>query len=297
MTPGVGIRYAYTSVSTSVLGKVAGALGLAAARSTGAQKDALVAAAKDWYAQALATNRLIRPQGPFVEDFYPDDDIPDDLAFAATGLYRATGDLAYATAADKALSAGDDDDQFYSGVTVGTVGPLAAADLCGGLGAPSATPGTFTTAACFGVAKVVAAARARMAQTAFATPGIVTFGWVQDNSGAGAIAAAGQRAGIEPNGRKVAAAARDYLLGRNPYGASFVVGPERNEAHNPHHPAYLKGSPRSAARRRGRRRDRDARERRRRGPEARARPGPALRLGRASSTRIGARTTSPRRSG
>lgn len=242
-TPGVGIRYAYTSTSTNVLGKVAGALGLAAARSEGAARDVLIAAAKEWYAQALATGRLISPLGRFVENFYPDEDIQDDLAFAAAGLYRATGDAAYARAADAALSAGDDD-QFYSGVTVGTVAPLVAADLCGGFGAPSATPGTVTGAACRGVAKVVAAARDRARQTAFATPGIVTFGWVQDNSGAGAIAAAAQRAGIDPNGRKVAAAARDYLLGRNPYGASFVVGPVSFEAHNAHHPAYLKGSPR-----------------------------------------------------
>ena len=274
-TPGVGIRYAYTSTSTSVLGEVAGALGLAAARSEGAQKAALIAAAKDWFAQALATNKLIPLQGPFLADFYPDPDIQDDLAFAATGLYRATGDLAYATAADAALSAGNDD-QFYSGVTVGTVGPLAAADLCGGLGAPSPTPGTFTTAACFGVAKVVAAARARMAQTAFATPGIVTFGWVQDNAGAGAIAAAAQRAGVEPQrpqGRHRGA--------RLPPGAQRVrrlvrrrIGRERGAQPPP--PGLPEGLAAQAARRRGRRRDRAAQRRHGRGPEARSRPDAAL---------------------
>ena len=243
-TPGVGIRYAYTSVSTSVLGEVAGALALVAARSEGALKDLLVAAAKDWFAQAVATNRLIVPGGPLVEDFYPDPDIGDDLAFAAAGLYRATGDVAYAAAAGAALAAGSDD-QYYSGVTVGTVAPLVAADLCGGFGAPPAADEPARRTGCEGIRKVAGAARERMAETAFATPGIVTFGWVQDNSGAGAVAAAAQRAGVDPAGRKVADAARDYLLGRNPYGASFVVGPASFEAHDPHHPAYLKGSART----------------------------------------------------
>jgi hypothetical protein len=33
------------------------------------------------------------------------------------------------------------------------------------------------------------------------------------------------------------------MVGRNQWGASFIVGPAANEARSPHHPGYLKGAP------------------------------------------------------
>ena len=56
-------------------------------------------------------------------------------------------------------------------------------------------------------------------------PGYFTWGTTATNGGGGALAAlataAPERAA---DGCAVAAGARDYLLGRNPFGASFVVG-------------------------------------------------------------------------
>jgi len=86
------------------------------------------------------------------------------------------------------------------------------------------------------------AAAERAARTAFGTPG-PSFGSVQDLGGSGAMAAVAERSAGVGGGRRIGAAARDYLLGRNPWGASFVVGRGPGEARNPHHPAYLKGPP------------------------------------------------------
>ena len=239
---GVGVRYAYPSTSSNVAGSVAAALALTAARSAGARRDELVGAARDWYEAARATNALVPIDDPNVGDYYPDDIFTDDLAFAALELYRVTGDAGLLAAADQYFRSGDDDPQLYAGTTPGSVGPVVAADLCGGLGA--ATPaGSARRAGCQGLRKVVSAARERARASAFGSPGIFTFGWVQDNGGTGAVAAAAQRARVAPDGLRIAAGARDYALGRNPWGASFVVGPGRNEARSPHHAAYLKGRP------------------------------------------------------
>ena len=89
----------------------------------------------------------------------------------------------------------------------------------------------------------MSAAKERARSQAFASPGIFTFGWVQDNGGTGAVLAAAKRTGVASDGVKLAAGARDYLLGRNPWGRSFVVGPASYEAKHPHHSAYLKGKP------------------------------------------------------
>lgn len=88
-----------------------------------------------------------------------------------------------------------------------------------------------------GCAKLREAAQAAADQagtTAFGTPG--PFGWGQTalSNGAGAIAALGGRAGV-------AAGARDWLLGRNPWGASFVVGYGPGAALHPHHWASVAG--------------------------------------------------------
>ncbi len=238
---GVGVRYAYTSDSANVLAEVAGALALVAQRSPSV-RDALVATAKEWYAAAVAAGRITKIDSPFIEDFYPDDFASDDLAFAATELYRATGEDQYAVQAGAALQRGGDD-QFYSGTNTGTVGPLIAAEMCGALGAPALPDQTARQVACDGLQKAAQVTHDRMARSAFATPGDVTFGWVQDNNGGGIAGLLAAKQGLDPTGRRTAAAARDYLLGRNPWGRSFIVGPGANEAKNPHHAAYRVGAP------------------------------------------------------
>lgn len=240
--PGVGVRFAYPTTSANVLGSVAGALALAAARSGGAERAQLIAAAREWYAAGKASDALVPIQDPNISDFYPDNIFTDDMAFAALQLHRATGDPVLLTEALAYFARGDDDRQFFSGTVVGAIGPIVAADLCGLLGAPPPSDAA-RQAGCAGVRKVVGAGRDRARESAFGTPGIVTFGWATDNGGAGAIAAAAGAGRVVPDGRAIGAGARDYLLGRNPWGASFLVGPGASDAKSPHSPVYLKGPP------------------------------------------------------
>ncbi|MEA2126914.1 MAG: endoglucanase, partial [Solirubrobacteraceae bacterium] len=201
-----------------------------------------IPAAKQWYAQALKTDAKVDITGPHLSDFYPEDSYHDDLAFAATELYRATGEQKYLDDAGEQLRAGVED-ELYGGITVGAPRPLVAADLCGGLGAPAVPDADILQLACDDVGKTMDAIRERATARAFGSPGIYTFGFIQDNNAAGAFAAAAQRAGQATDGRRMAAAARDYLFGRNQWGHSFVVGPKGFESHNPHHSAYLLGTP------------------------------------------------------
>jgi hypothetical protein len=240
---GVGIRYAYPTVSTEVLGEAAAGLAWAAADTTGPARDVFLAAAREWYEQARATNAKIRPTDPNLSDFYPDSYIHDDLAFAADALWRATGEARYLDEAAEQIRAGDVN-ELYGGIVVGAPRPLVGADLCGGLGRPAAPDPAIRELACHDVQVELADIRNLTARTAFGSPGIFTFGWIQDNGGRGVAAAAAARAGQAPDGLRIAAGARDYMLGRNPWGLSFVVGPAAVEAHDPHHSAYLKGSPR-----------------------------------------------------
>ncbi len=66
-------------------------------------------------------------------------------------------------------------------------------------------------------------------------PGFFTWGTTATNGGSGALAAL---ATVAPNGLAdgcaVAAGARDYLLGRNPFGRSLVVGYGPRAARHPH---------------------------------------------------------------
>lgn len=225
-------RIAYPSVSSTILGEAAAALALAG------QVDA----ARQWYERARQTDAEVEIDDPNVPDFYPEDFHKDDLAFAATALWRATGEARYLEEAGEYLRTGDEN-ELYSGIVVGNPRPLVAADLCGGLGAPAAPVEAIRTRACDDVAKTMDAIRSRAAERAFGSPGIHTFGWVQDNNAAGVLAAAAERAGVADDGFELAAAARDYLRGRNQWGRSFVVGTRPYEAHQPHHPAFLKGSP------------------------------------------------------
>ena len=230
--PGIGVRIAYPSVSSTILGDTAAALALAGE----------VDAAKQWYDQAVATGREVEWNDPNLSDFYPDDFFHDDLAFGADALWRATGDPQYLQQAGAQLRAGSQD-ELYGGVVVGAPRPLVAADLCGGLGAPAAPDPAIRRLACDDLRKVLDALRDRAGQRAFGSPGIYTFGFIQDNDAAGAVAAAAYRAGVAKDGLRIAAAARDYLRGRNQWGRSFVVGPQPFAAHHPHHSAYLKGDP------------------------------------------------------
>jgi len=72
-------------------------------------------------------------------------------------------------------------------------------------------------------------------------PGFFGWGTTAQNGASGALAGlAGCASGLA-GGRATAAGARDYLLGRNPFGRSFVVGYGPGAPRHPHHWASVFG--------------------------------------------------------
>jgi hypothetical protein len=234
--PGQGVRPAYPSTGAPAAGLAAAGLALAADRSSGAARDQLLAGARDWYAAGRANMGPVGAPG----GFYDDQTGADNMAVGAAALWRATGEAAFQADAGTFLGGS----QFQSGVDSFEVAGLAAADLCGVMGARPASDPSVRRLACNGLRQAARAARERYRTTAFGSPGAFSFGWVQDNGGSGTMAALAARAKLLKGGRTIGAGARDYLLGRNPWGQSFVVGASRREAGAPHHSAYLKGNPR-----------------------------------------------------
>jgi hypothetical protein len=233
--PGIAQRLAFPSTGSNHAGLAAAALALAARRSSGARRTELLGQARAWYDAGKAAAATSPPLGGFAYDMPWE----DHMAVGAAYLYRATGDRALLADAVGYLRRSE----LTAGLTSFDVAPLAAAELCGGLAAPAVTSAPARAVACGGLRTAAGAAFERARATAFASPGPFAFGFANDNGGSGAVAAAAARAGVARRGRAVAAGARDYLLGRNPWGASFLVGPRSREAHHPHHPAFLKGSP------------------------------------------------------
>ena len=131
------------------------------------------------------------------------------------------------------------------------VAGLAAADLCGVLGAPPAGDAGVRSTACDGLRQAARAARDRYRTTAFASPGAFSFGWVQDNGGSGAMAALAAKAGLLRGGRAVGAGARDYLLGRNPWGQRLRGRPLAAGGGRAPPLRLPEGQPAQAAQRRG----------------------------------------------
>jgi hypothetical protein len=218
---GIGTRQAYPATGGDLAGKAASALAMAAQRATGDARDALVAQAREWYAMGQAANAPAKLAG----DFYTSTSFVDDLAAGATELYRATGEQPYLDQAKSYLAQADKDSAFGWD----EFGGFAAADMCGLLGAP-----TLDTGACAVINDVGAAAIARARRDAFGIP--ADFGWgVMASSATGGIAA------LLAGRSDIAAGARDYLLGRNPWGASFIVGYGPRSPRHPHHWASVFG--------------------------------------------------------
>ena len=113
------------------------------------------------------------------------------------------------------------------------------AEVCGAFGgdvAPfSATrPGSV---ACGRLAENGRIASRQAASNAFGMPGYFSWGTTAQNGAAGALAALSTAApsGGPRDGCRVAAGARDYMLGSNPFGASLIVGYGPNAPVHPHH--------------------------------------------------------------
>jgi endoglucanase len=214
---GIAHRLAYHwggGVGGDIGGKVAAALAFAAAKSP-TESPALVQAATEWYeagrAAAQATPALRHAGG-----FYVIGRWRDSLAAGAAALYRATGNPTYLQQADEYLR------ESKAKPTLGwaNMAPLAAADICGRLGAPPLGTQQSRRGACRFLRRSAHAAIARSRRNAFAPCGPFSWGTTSSISAGGAIAALSRL----PRGRGCAAGARDYLLGRNPWGTSFIAG-------------------------------------------------------------------------
>ena len=164
------------------------------------------------------------------------------MASAAIELYRSTGEASYLDDAAGFLASPDARADGTLG-TVDSFASLGAADACGALGRPQIPAGPALERSCSLLRENGAIAVRQARSNAFGMPGFFSWGTTAQNGASGALAALSTAApGGSRRGCEVAAGARDYLLGRNPFGAGFVVGFGRKAPRHPHHWASVFGS-------------------------------------------------------
>jgi endoglucanase len=224
--PGIGHRSAYPSISSGMMGKVAAALALAAERNTGEARTNLLKQALQWYEQGKANHSDQQLPGHFYDNLT----WHDDMSLAAAMLWRLTGKDQYQKEAYTYL---DDMDHTLSNASVGV---LTAADLCGSLGNDAVKDIKVRELGCgfLQTAAQEAISTATTENAPWGTPGRMIWGQVGFNGAHGAIVALAKRANLIKDAT-VAFCARDWLLGLNPWGASFVVGYGLNPPPTPHH--------------------------------------------------------------
>ncbi len=213
--PGIANRLAYhwgPRVGGDIGGKVAAALAMAAARSPEPARSELVEKAGQWYEAGRASGRST-PALPGAGGFYVVPGWRDSLAAGAAALFRATGDGRYLAEARTYLARSDP----RTVLGYFNAAPLAAADMCGRLGAPALGSRPARRQACRFLRRNGRWVSHVAHRGAFGLAGPATWGTTSSNGAGGAIAAISGH-------RSIAAGARDYLLGRNPWGASFVAG-------------------------------------------------------------------------
>ena len=170
------------------------------------------------------------PEVPGTGGFYRVDTFEDSLAAGAAALFRVTADGSYLDDAMRYLRA-----TGAAPLDYGNFAPLAAADICGRLGAPPLGDAATTDEACRSLTKSPAR-RTTARANAFAPASEFTWGMTAISSAAGAFAS---MAG--GSSRALGAGARDYLLGRDPWGASFVTGFGPHSPKRVHHWASVLG--------------------------------------------------------
>jgi endoglucanase len=218
--PGIGQRFAYhwgSGVGGDIGGKVATALALAADRATGSRQAQLTAEAEQWYAAGRAAHRAT-PR--VIDPFYVDTTWKDSMAAGAAALYRVTGDAPYLRDARRYLR------QYGAGDAWGyyEMSPFAAADICGALGAPPLGGEAARRQGCASLRASVRQIRRESRATAFGASGFLSWGTTATDAAGGAEAVlAAKYAGFR-GGRRLGVGGRDYLLGRNPWGAVFIAG-------------------------------------------------------------------------
>ncbi len=247
--PGIGTRFAYPEIGGDLGGKAAAALALAYLR-TG--DPALFAAATDWYEAGLATGRPARalPDAGYPResgDFYTAPNWMDSMASGAAELYRASCAAGACNPAYEADFVRFASDTKQSGpyAAMGAVDDFASfgeAEVCGAFGGePSVFGAEARDLACGLLAENGRIAARQAGSNAFGMPGYFSWGTTAQNGAAGALAALATVAPGKGGSCRAAAGARDYLLGRNPYGASFVVGLGPRAPEHPHHWAVVFG--------------------------------------------------------
>jgi hypothetical protein len=236
--PGIAHRRAYPGIPVGgiggdIAGKAATALALAYDRTHNPED---LRQARQWY---VAGRAAARPTPPLPGGFYHDGLWKDSMASGAAALFRSTGDRSYLADARRFLHS----EQSGADGTLGVVdsfASFAAADICGRLGAPGLGPAADRQFACRRLDQFGAIARQQARDNAFGMPGFFTWGTTAQNGASGALA--GLAGCADGPGRAVAAGARDYLLGRNPFGTSFVVGYGPRSPIHPHHWASVFGN-------------------------------------------------------
>ena len=245
---GIGTRFAYLlpadRIGGDLGGKTAAALAMAYQRSAAPGQ---LAAAREWYdagalsaAPAPALKRAGYP--PYAGNFYVASQWQDSMATGALELWRATGEQRYLDDYSTYIASREARADGTIGV-VDSFAQLGAADACGALGRPPIPAGrrSIEAARCYVESGAIAVGQAR--SNAFGMPGFFSWGTTAQNGGSGALAALSTAApGGSRRGCEVAAGARDYLLGRNPFGASFVVGYGPKAPKHPHHWASVFGA-------------------------------------------------------
>ena len=237
--PGIAHRRAYPGIASGgvggdIAGKAAAALALAYDRSHNA---ADLTQARQWYAAGKAAGRA-NPKLP--GGFYRDPHWKDSMAGGAAALYRATGERSYLDDALAFLHSAQSEADGTLGV-VDSFASFAAADICGALGAPPLGTASDRGFACARLRQFGAIAVEQARHNAFGMPGFFTWGTTAQNGASGALAGLASCATGLAGGRRVAAGARDYMLGRNPFGRSFVVGYGPRSPVHPHHWASVFG--------------------------------------------------------
>jgi endoglucanase len=228
--PGIGTRIAYPGIGSDIAGKAATALALAADRARGPQRAKLIDQAEDWYEAGAAKAAPLHPLGAPTGGFYITDTWKDDMAGGAAALYRTTGEAHYLSDAYRYLKG----ERYDFGFHTYSFATFAGADLCGALGAPAAPKGRARELGCAVLRDAARDGRRVARKTAFGTPGEFIWGSTQLAASAGAAGVLAAKKGLYGHGMGVAAGARDYMLGRNPWGAGMIAGYGRNAPHKIH---------------------------------------------------------------
>ena len=150
-------------------------------------------------------------------------------------LYRATGNAAYLNDAVAHL-------QLVTQDTIGwdDVAAIAGGDLCGGFARTAVADATARTVGCARLHEVAIASVSRSNGNPWGMAGYYSWGTTAVNSG-GAIAIALDVATGQSSNRAPVVRARDYNVGLNQFGASFIVGYGQPSALHPHHWATVFG--------------------------------------------------------